>query len=285
MIRPGMVSVTFRKLSARQIVSWSAKAKLACIEWGGDVHVPPGESETARQVAAMTRDAGLVVASYGSYYRLGQEAPESFARVLETALALGAPIIRVWAGRLGSDKADATHRRQVADDGRRIAEMAQPAGVRIATEWHGNTLTDTAESAKALLDAVGHPAFRTYWQMNKPMTLEGHLDDLEAALPRLVGLHVSYDDPQTGQRRPLADGAAYWRPLLAKAAPAGDLPAMLEFVLNDDPSQMVHDASALREWLEETANREPRTSNPGAPGFAVPLSPPARGGRGNRAGR
>jgi hypothetical protein len=26
---------------------------------------------------------------------------------------------------------------------------------------------------------------------------------------------------------------------------------MLEFVLNDDPSQMVHDASALREWVAE----------------------------------
>ena len=29
------------------------------IEWGGDVHVPPGDEARARDVAALTREAGL----------------------------------------------------------------------------------------------------------------------------------------------------------------------------------------------------------------------------------
>jgi sugar phosphate isomerase/epimerase len=188
--------VTFRRLASEEVVRWAAEARLAGIEWGGDIHVPPGDLAAARRAADLTRAAGLEVASYGSYYRLGQEPPDLFARVLETAIALGAPIIRVWAGRLGSDNADAAFRAAVADDGRRIADMAAAKGLRIATEWHGNTLTDTAASASALFNAVGHPAFRTYWQPRSNLPPEECLRDLHAALPRLAGLHVFHWSPE-----------------------------------------------------------------------------------------
>lgn len=49
--------------------------------------------------------AGLRVVAYGSYYHVGcqgQEGIPNFEDVLETALELGAPLIRVWAGNTGS---------------------------------------------------------------------------------------------------------------------------------------------------------------------------------------
>jgi len=251
MIRPGLVSITFRQLSPREIIRWAARAELHGIEWGGDIHVPHGHTDTARQVSAMTRDAGLAVSSYGSYYRLGQEEPDLFPRILDTALVLGAPIVRVWAGRLASGEADRAFRDRVAEDGRRVAEMAERAGVRIASEWHGNTLTDTAESAAALFRAIDHPAFRTYWQPRAGMPFEQCTRDLEAALPRLVGLHVFHRDPAGGEKLPLAAGRTVWKPYLAKAADAGDMFAMLEFVIGDDPQQMLRDAATLRSWLAE----------------------------------
>ncbi len=110
MIRPGLVSVTFRKLTPREIVTAAVQAKLQGIEWGGDVHVPHGKIDVAREVAAMTRDAGLAISSYGSYYRLGDEAKDLLPRVIETAIALGAPVVRVWAGRVGSKDATAAMR-------------------------------------------------------------------------------------------------------------------------------------------------------------------------------
>ena len=253
MIRAGLVSVTFRKLTPREVVSWAARAGLAGVEWGGDIHVPHGRTETAQQVAAMTRDAGLTVSSYGSYYRLGHE-PEQFAQVLETAIALGAPIIRVWPGRVASGKADSAYRAQVAEDGRRVAQMADRSGIRIACEWHGNTLTDTAESARSLFDAVEHAAFGTYWQPHGHMSVQDCLLDMEAALPRLVGLHVAHCDSQTGRRLDLSSGRSIWKSYLAKAKEAGDLFALLEFVRDDDPAQMVEDAAALREWLDEVGD-------------------------------
>ncbi|MEL7086971.1 MAG: hypothetical protein AAGL98_00775 [Planctomycetota bacterium] len=67
MILPGLVSVTFRKLTPTQICELAADAGLQGIEWGGDVHVPAGDVGAAKAVAALTRARGLAVAAYGSY--------------------------------------------------------------------------------------------------------------------------------------------------------------------------------------------------------------------------
>ncbi len=96
MLTPGLCSVTFRQLDPPALLDLAARAGLAAVEWGADVHVPVGDLATARDVAARTADAGLAVASYGSYWRAG---PEDVGPVLATARALGAPRVRVWAGR------------------------------------------------------------------------------------------------------------------------------------------------------------------------------------------
>ena len=44
MIRGGLVSITFRKLSPRAIIDLVTRANLIGIEWGGDVHVPTAKS-------------------------------------------------------------------------------------------------------------------------------------------------------------------------------------------------------------------------------------------------
>src|SRR4051794_38844460 len=66
-----LVSVAFRHLSPKDVVALVRQAELNSIEWGGDVHVPPGELGVADEVARLMHDAGLIVASYGSYYRVG----------------------------------------------------------------------------------------------------------------------------------------------------------------------------------------------------------------------
>lgn len=253
-IRPGLVSITFRQLAPAEIVAAAVQAGLEGIEWGGDVHVPPGEEALAREVGARTRDAGLQVAAYGSYYALGHELSDTFPFVLETVTALGAPLIRVWAGRLGSDQANAVYRAEAAEDGRRIAELAQAAGVKVVCEWHGNTLTDTASSATALVEAIDHPAFLTYWQPRKLRTPAECLADLEASPARVAGLHVFHWAEHTAERRPLSEGEEAWRKYLTRipgklADPEADLFALLEFVRGDRPEQLLEDAATLRAWL------------------------------------
>ncbi|CAN5383815.1 TIM barrel protein [soil metagenome] len=250
---PGLVSITFRRLTPAEVIALASEAQLSGIEWGGDIHVPHGEIGTAREVARRTRDAGLAVAAYGSYYRVGAKAHDPFSQIVETAIALGTKIIRVWPGNVGSAEIEEAGRRAVIEDARRIADLAVAAGLTIACEWHGGTLTDTAASATSLFAAVDSPAFKTYWQPRTKMSSDVSLADIEAALPRLAGLHVFHWNEQTADRRPLAEGESVWRKYLdrAAAAPGGTAGqyALLEFIADDDPAQFLADAATLKKWL------------------------------------
>ena len=248
-MKSGLLSVTFRNLSTREIISLANRSELQGIEWGGDVHVPPSDTANAIVVGKATRDAGMEVSAYGSYYRLGHEDSGPIEAVLEVARALETDTVRIWTGKEGSDKASSEYRQRIAQDGRRVAELAAQAGIRIACEWHANTLTDTAASAEELFTAVDHPNFLTFWQPRNLQPTEFSLAEMDTALPRLIGLHVFHWDPVTRDRLPLDQGSSAWKVYLAKASQCGDLFASLEFVANDDPERMVADAATLREWL------------------------------------
>lgn len=182
MLTPGLCSITYRQLDADGVLDLAARAGLAAVEWGADVHVPAGDLATARSVAARTAGAGLTVASYGSYFRAGVH--DGFADVLATAVALGAPRIRVWAGDRGSAGADRVPVvTALADAVRRAAD----AGVEVGTESHGGTLTDTTASTLLLLeevdDLVGAPALTTYWQPTVDAPDDDALTELAVLLP------------------------------------------------------------------------------------------------------
>jgi 3-dehydroshikimate dehydratase len=251
---PGLVSITFRRLDATEVIGLVSQAGLAGIEWGGDLHVPHGQVGVAREVGHRTRDAGLVSAAYGSYYRAGGTGQDSFASIVDTAVALGTKIVRIWAGNQASAKSDDAFVNQVIEDGRKCAELAATAGLTIACEWHADTLTDTAESATRILNAVDHPNFKTYWQPRNQVPASTSLADMDAALPRLVGVHVFEWHETTRDRLPLADGEDHWRAYFAKlnARPGGVAGqfALLEFVKNDDPQQFLADAEVLKRLLE-----------------------------------
>jgi len=249
MFQTGLVSITFRQLPPARIVELVAQAQLQAIEWGGDVHVPHGDLQAARDVQTLTRNAGLVVAAYGSYYRAGHSENEgdAFQAVLDTALALGAPVIRVWAGKMDSDKADSAYRHLVTQDLQRICELAARAGVTVATEFHRGTLTDTAASARQLLLETEHPNVKTLWQPRVSAPIPEAMADLERLLPWLAHLHVFHW--RGSQRRPLAQGQEAWSFYLSMASDINlRRPALIEFVQNDEPEQFLQDAQTLRQW-------------------------------------
>ena len=258
MLRSGLVSVTFRDLSPAEIVDLSARAEVDGIEWGGDLHVPHGDLKTARDVATMTREAGLEVAAYGSYYAVGKDEPTLFEKVLGCAIALRAPVIRVWPGKVASSEVDDATRAAITEDARRIASMAGRYGIRVATEWHGGNLTDTASSAERLFKEVDHPNFVTYWQTHRCMPFGKCLVDMETALPRLAGLHVFEWHVKSAEKLPLLAGSATWPTYLAKAVEAAgedDMYAMIEFVRDGEPEQFLADAATLRRWVAAANGR------------------------------
>ncbi len=215
--------------------------------WGGDTHVPHGDLEAARRVGEMTRDAGLEVAAYGSYYRAGHDDELAFERVLPCAAVLGAPLIRVWAGKQSSADADEDYRDRVVNDLRRICEMAK--NIDIALEFHENTLTDTAASARRLLENIDCPNIRTLWQPPVNATREECLADLQTIKLWLANLHVF--QWRGNERRPLEEGENDWRDYLAAANNEETRYALLEFVADDEPENFRRDAKALCRWTNE----------------------------------
>lgn len=258
MLIPGLVSITFRPLDPTAIAALCVRAGLRAVEWGGDVHVPHGDVERARVVAHLTREHGLAVSAYGSYYRTGESeaAGLAFAAVLDSAVALGAPVIRVWAGRRDAKDADDAYRAAVVADVHRIADLAAAAGVAIAFEYHGGTLTATDADAQRLLAACGHPAVGTFWQPHVGADAASASAGLRAILPRLRNLHVF--SWAGHERLPLAARAADWRSWLRLAASTGrDHVCTLEFVAGDRTEQLEEDAATLRAWLAEIGSEGP----------------------------
>jgi sugar phosphate isomerase/epimerase len=252
MLIPGLISVTFRKRSPAEIIALVRQANLRAIEWGGDVHVPHGDLRRSSEVRRQTQDSGLVVSAYGSYYRVGQSEQEglSFECVLETAVALAAPTIRVWAGTVGSQQADATYRALIIEESRRIGDMAAAADISVSYEFHGGTLTDTNESGCRLLREVCHPNVYTFWQPPNSEQLTYCLAGLQALLPRLTHVHVFHWWPTASDRRTLAEGRDRWAQYLRTIRTTGrDHFASLEFVRDDSPDAFLEDAQTLRHWL------------------------------------
>jgi 3-dehydroshikimate dehydratase len=247
----GLVTVTFRQLPPREVVELARRAGLTTLEWGGDVHVPPGYLENAKTVQKLTNEAGLSMTAYGSYFRVGDDDRDVFQTVLETAMELGAPAIRIWAGRRGSATSDGEYQRRVIQDSLAVADMAKNAGVSVCYEFHEGTLTDTDESAMELLKASEDLAVRTLWQPPHEVSVERGRESLRAMLPWLNHVHV-FHWPRRGERAALADGAERWKAYIDVLKRNGkQCPLLLEFVRDDDPEQLIRDAATLREWIEQ----------------------------------
>lgn len=250
-MKTGLVSITFRQFSPAQIVDLVSRAGLDGIEWGGDVHVPHGDLESARKVFSLTQSAGLEVAAYGSYYRAGDNDGLDWDKVLWTAVELGAPTIRVWAGKRGSTDADEAYRQRVTHDLKRICDAAAAQSTLVALEFHGGTLTDNGASARALLEAVDHPNLQSLWQPSNGQTTEIRLDELNTVLPWLSNIHVFQwlETPEGRRRLALEEGADEWSKYFDAIPQANERYALLEFVRDDASEQFLRDAATLKSWL------------------------------------
>lgn len=251
MIVPGLVSVTLRQHSVDEIVGLAAESGLQALHWGADVHVPVGDHAAARRAATRCSREGVEIEGYGSYYFAGSSDPDTFAEVLDTALALGAPRIRVWAGGAASAEASPDYRTAVADDLRRCADAAGNRDIKVVLEYHPRTLTDELSSALRLLEQIDHEALESYWQPGANPDVRDSRDEVVGLLPQLAGAHLfSWGPGGYTDRLTLAEHAELWRTVLDEMRADGNRRhALLEFVQDDAPRNLRRDAKTLLDWL------------------------------------
>lgn len=259
-ILAGLCSITFRHLSAATVAALAAASDLDGIEWGADRHLPPGETGLAHDLAKRCESLGLACPSYGSYLRAGELGDDdtrtvhaAVSEVMNTAVALGAPNVRVWCRWLSPGDATDLQRQRIIRDLRLIADMAAKRSLTVSLEHHVHTLTETAESSLDLLDRVGAENLYTYWQPVDGLGPNELVAELAALHDHLSHLHVfrwrSFED-----RLPLAHGEDIWPHALRVASAPGRWTqarwAFLEYVKGDDPDQLEADAATLRGWLQ-----------------------------------
>lgn len=253
MIIPGIVSATFKKESPAFVIEAAKAAGLKAVEWSENWHVAPGDTEAAAELYRKTQDAGLAVAAYGSYYKLGvEEDPVSrFDQSLRTAYALHAPIIRIWGGEKASRDITEPEWDEMVDEARRAAAAADEMNIKVALEWHRNTLTDTNESAGRFLTDVNHRNLYCLWQPTQALSMQQRTAGLDMLEQRgkLLNLHVYYWEEDG--RHPFAEGVDAWRTYLDHVKGSEDRYALMEFVKGDSREQLIADAKCFEELLEE----------------------------------
>lgn len=256
MLISGLASVTFRNKSPREICALCQRAQLRAVEWGGDVHVPCGNLHRAAEVRRMSLEHGLIIPSYGSYYRLTKPLDEFYA-CLETACELGAGTVRIWCGSVGSQIPE-TDRSRLIDTLLECAQAARSYSLIIAPEYHTRTLTDERSSVRRLWaeTAAYDDCLSFYWQPRFDRPCAERTASLLEILPRLTHLHVfSWMGNDGKHRLPLNGEERMWREILSivhRHTPSDkERCALLEFVQDDSEASLLRDAACLNGYLKE----------------------------------
>ena len=240
--RLGLVSVSFRDREPEEILAQMKQAGLSCIEWGSDIHAPCRDRERLEALAVLQKRYGIVCSSYGTYFKIGKHDLSELGDYIEAAKLLGTDVLRIWCGRKSGAQMSEDEKKELLDECRRAAAIAEDAGVILCTECHQNTFTECAEDAVRLMECVASKHFRTYWQ---PFCGEDATENLARArkfAPYVSYLHVF--NWQGEEKRPLAEATEDWRAYLGCFERPCTL--LLEFMPHDRLDELSREATALK---------------------------------------
>ena len=237
----GVVSVSFRQHSPREIIQAASNAGLDCIEWGSDVHAPCNNADAISEIVALQKEFGISCSSYGTYFYLGRDDVAELHDYAAAAKRLGTDILRLWCGTKGSAEYSEDEKQEFFDLCKRAAQIAQEENVRLCMECHAHSYTDEPDAALELMHYVNSPHFLMYWQANQNESLEYNLGYAKLIAPYTVNLHVFN---MTGTvNSPLAEAKDTWRQYIDIFG--GDRALLLEFMPDNKIESLEAEAKAL----------------------------------------
>ncbi|MFI3116243.1 MAG: TIM barrel protein [Clostridia bacterium] len=249
MIYSGLVTATFRDLDAEQIVKLCKEAGIESIEWSSDVHVKKGDIEHATYVKNLCDEHNIAVASYATYYTLGQneDVEKEFDLYAQVAKVLGTKFLRVWAGKVDTKIISKEKRDALIDEANVIATLAKEQGLILSYEYHHETLTETLESTEYLLNNTHNTM--THWQRPYGSTFELNIMQIKTLKDDIKNFHVN-NAHSRGNYQLLEEIIDEWVSYLKLVKDEErDIYACLEFAKDKSIISFLKDAKALKEIL------------------------------------
>ncbi len=237
----GLVSVSFRNLTPEEVIRAAADAGLEVIEWGSDVHAPKDQNDRLSEIVELQDRYGLRCCSYGTYFYLGRDSLEELPAYIQAAKILGTRVLRLWCGTKSPADYTQEEKETLFAQCRAAAVIAERSGVTLCMECHIRTFTETKENALELLQAVGSPSFRMYWQPNQYRTVEENIAYARALKDYIDHIHV-FQWKGTA-KYPLADGIEEWKTYLKELS--GEHMMLLEFMPDNNVESLPIEAQAL----------------------------------------
>ena len=244
---PGLVSVSFRQHTPKEIIEAAKNAGLSLIEWGSDIHAPYNDAARLNEIVKLQKGYGIVCSSYGTYFRLGETPIEELEGYINAAKILGTDTLRLWCGRKsGADMTDG-ERAELIDTCRKAAEIAKENGVKLCMECHRKTFTEDPKDTVFLMESVNSPHFRMYWQPFQWQSAEQNIENAKKIAPYTERIHVF--NWKGDKKLKLSGAVSEWQNYL------GEFPApttlLLEFMPNGTISELKSEADALRSIIGE----------------------------------
>lgn len=244
----GLVSVSFRNYTPRDILQVMKETKLSCIEWGSDIHAPCNETEKLMEISTLQKEYGIKCCSYGTYFRLGQTPVEELNNYISAAKILGTNVLRLWCGTKSGKYYTTTERRNLINECRTASEIAERQNVILCMECHMDTYTENLSDAISLMKEINSENFRMYWQPFQSKSQDENLAYAEAIAQYTVNIHVF--QWKNEKRFSLNEGIKEWQSYLSKFSVPRTL--LLEFMPDDRIDSLEAEVKALKTIIGES---------------------------------
>lgn len=243
----GLVSVSFRQHSPKEILEAARAAGLSCIEWGSDVHAPCHDTERLKEIAALQKEYGIVCSSYGTYFRFGETPIEELEAYIQAAKILDTNILRLWCGVKSGKDMTKEERNALWDICRMAAKVAEASGVTLCLECHKKTFTENPDDAVRLMETLNSPHFRMYWQ---PFQWQEPKENVINAIKIAnYAEHIHVFNWKGSEKLPLADAVGEWQEYIKVFSTPRTL--LLEFMPNGTLEELAAETAALRAIIGE----------------------------------
>ncbi len=245
----GVVSVSFRDHTPKEIAEAARDAGLSCIEWGSDIHAPCREVEKIKEIVSVQDAYGIKCSSYGTYFTLGETPIDELKYYIEAAKILGTDILRLWCGTKCGNEYSPEARQALIEESVKAAEIAKGEGATLCMECHPFTFTEILSDTLELMKKVNSPNFGMYWQpFQMKKTVEDNLTYAEAISEYVRHIHVYQWKGEL--HLSLNEGIGEWQRYLEKFTTPRTL--LLEFMPDGKITTLKGEAEALRKITGES---------------------------------